>query len=211
MMHSKDYHDYVIKNGKFVGEFEKMYKNVDDPWLHGNAEDISYDMSLYLIDKYKICSKKSKILDIGCGKGVFTNRIKTQFPRAKILAVDISPTAIKKAQSEYGKNNVSFEVLNIQKEYKILKGKFDLIVVSNVMWYILYDFEKIINYLKKNLKNSGYLLIKQAFYKPSQQKYGSDLVSSPNDMINLLKYNLVESIELRKKDSYEAVVLLNKK
>ena len=26
------YQDYVIKNGKFVGEFEKMYQNHEDPW-----------------------------------------------------------------------------------------------------------------------------------------------------------------------------------
>ena len=29
---SKDYHDYVIKDGNFIGEFEQMYQNVDDPW-----------------------------------------------------------------------------------------------------------------------------------------------------------------------------------
>jgi len=27
-----DYHDYVFKDGKFIGAFEEMYLNVDDPW-----------------------------------------------------------------------------------------------------------------------------------------------------------------------------------
>ena len=26
------YQDFVIKDGKFIGEFEKMYQNFDDPW-----------------------------------------------------------------------------------------------------------------------------------------------------------------------------------
>lgn len=26
------YQDYVIKDGKFVGEFEKMYQDCDNPW-----------------------------------------------------------------------------------------------------------------------------------------------------------------------------------
>jgi hypothetical protein len=28
---SKSYHDYVIKDGKFIGNFEEMYKVYEDP------------------------------------------------------------------------------------------------------------------------------------------------------------------------------------
>ena len=24
--------DYVIKDGKLIGEFEKLYQNIEDPW-----------------------------------------------------------------------------------------------------------------------------------------------------------------------------------
>ena len=27
-----DYHDYFIKDGRFIGRFEEMYRDVDDPW-----------------------------------------------------------------------------------------------------------------------------------------------------------------------------------
>ena len=47
-MNSKDYHDYVFKDGKFIGAFEEMYQNVEDPWHHGDATAIYYDMDLYL-------------------------------------------------------------------------------------------------------------------------------------------------------------------
>jgi len=32
-MAKKKYQDYVIKDGKFVGDFEGMYQNFEDPWL----------------------------------------------------------------------------------------------------------------------------------------------------------------------------------
>ncbi len=32
-MESKNYRDYVIKNGKLMGDFDKMYKNSEEvPW-----------------------------------------------------------------------------------------------------------------------------------------------------------------------------------
>ena len=27
-----NYQDFVIKNGKFIGQFEKMYQEFKDPW-----------------------------------------------------------------------------------------------------------------------------------------------------------------------------------
>ena len=32
------YQDYVIKDGKFIGDFEKMYQNCSDPWEQSNAK-----------------------------------------------------------------------------------------------------------------------------------------------------------------------------
>ena len=30
MSSSTDYHDYVFKNGEFIGKFEEMYQNVEE-------------------------------------------------------------------------------------------------------------------------------------------------------------------------------------
>ena len=38
VINSKDYHDYVIKDGKLVGEFEQMYQNVKDPWPESQVD-----------------------------------------------------------------------------------------------------------------------------------------------------------------------------
>jgi len=206
---SKNYQDYIIKDGKFIGEFEEMYQNIDDPWHHKNAATLQYDLVLYLIDKYKICSKGGKILDIGCGKGAFTARFKKARPKTQILAVDISPTAIKKAKQKYRHLGIDFRVMNIKKEYKNIKNRFDLIIISQLMWYILLDFRSIVNYLIKNtLKKGGYLLINQAFYKPRVQKYGKEIIANPEDMLKLIKLKPIERIESGKmiSDSYNVTV-----
>lgn len=208
---SKNYHDYVIKDGKFIGKFEEMYKNVADPWHHGNAEEIQYDIILYLIDKYKICSGGGKILDIGCGKGAFTSRMKKQVPKTNILGIDISQTAIKKAENKYGDRALIFRHMDIRKRYNKISGKFDLITVSDVMWYILPDFKKIINSLRKNLKENGYLLIKQVFYQPGQQKYGNKIVSSFEDMLDLINYKVIEMVELNRFRNHYTITLFKKK
>jgi len=208
--YSKDYHDYVIKNGRFIGAFEEMYQNIEDPWHHGDATSIQYDIDLYLIDRYGICAKGGEVLDIGCGRGAFTARLKKQMPHAQILAIDVASTAVRKATEKYKNFNIDFKVIDIQSEHII--GRFDLIVMSQVMWYILPTFEKVISCLKeKNLKNNGYLLINQAFYKSEEQKYGRELVSSVEDMFNLIKMDIVEMIELNRFGDYNAIILFKKK
>lgn len=209
-MRSKDYHDYVIKNGKFIGRFEEMYQNIDDPWRHGDATGISYDLVLYLLKRYKVCVNGGKILDMGCGKGAFTARLKKRLPKAKILAVDIAPTAIRKAKEKYGKLGIDFRVMDIQREYKKFSERFNLIIMLDIMWYILPNFEKIVNYLKKNLGKGGYLLISQTFYQPGEQKYGNEIVSSLEDMISLIKYRVVEMIEINRLKNHSAIALFKK-
>ena len=209
---SKDYHDYVIKNGKFIGAFEQMYQNVEDPWNVGNAAQIPYDIALYLLKKIDACSKGGNVLDVGCGLGTFTARLKKQMPKAKIIAVDVSPTAIKKARRRYGNLGIEFKVLDIQKEYTNIKNTFDLIVLSQIMWYVLPDFEKIVNYLgARCLTTNGYFLVSQAFYKPEEQKYGKKIVSTVEDMLNLIHMDVVEMIEVNRFTNHDAVILFRKR
>ncbi len=208
---SEDYHDYFIKDGKFIGAFEQMYQKVNDPWHHGEATAIQYDLALYLIDRWNICSQGGSVLDIGCGKGAFTARLKKQMTAAKILAVDVAPTAIKKAKEKYGQMGIDFRTMDIRKEHKNINGEFDLIVISQLMWCVLPEFHTIVNYLCENsLKNGGHLLINQAFYKPDVQKYGKEIVSTIEDMLSLIKLEVLEMIETNRLTNHDAIVLFKK-
>ena len=135
----KDYHPYVFDNGKFVGQFEEMYQNESteyDSWCQSDLRDYGYLISLAVLNKYNF----NRVLDVGCGKGLFTSLLKKQ--NNFVLGVDASTTAIQKARASF--KDVEFQTLLINQdlladnyawifmEYK----NFDLIVLKEVLSYI---------------------------------------------------------------------------
>lgn len=205
---SKDYHDYVFKDGKFIGAFEEMYQNVDDPWHHGDATDIHYDSALLLLKRHT--NLRGRVLDIGCGKGAFTARLKESFPGASVTGVDIAPTAIKKARQKYSHLGIGFITFDIREYQNIAEtvGKdFELVVMFDLMWYVLPEFENIVKYLDRIISKGGWLLISQSFYQPDEQKYGRKIVSSPEDMLKLIPYRIVEMIEVNRLSNHHAIIL----
>lgn len=207
-INSTNYRDYVIKDGRFIGEFEEMYKNIEDPWCIGDATEIQYDLVLYLLDRHTVCLKSGSILDIGCGKGAFTYRIKKARPYCDIMGVDISETAIIKARNLYQSEGIDFRTIDVEKEYRNILRKYDLIILSQIVWYILPHLEEIILYLlKSGLKKNGYLLINQAFYKPDEQTYGKGILSTIEDLIRIIGIDPIELIETNRQMNYNAVAL----
>lgn len=206
---SKDYHDYLIKDGKFIGAFEEMYRNVDDPWHHGDANNIFYDAALLLLKRH-VNLQGGNVLDLGCGKGAFTSRLKESFPKANVVGLDIAPTAIRKANEKYGGQGIRFEVFDIRECLSLavkIGQDFDLAVVSDVMWYVLPEFEKIIKLLGRIVRKGGWLLVSQTFYPPDKQGYGREIASTVEGMLKLTPYPVVEMIETNRLSNHHAVVL----
>ena len=51
------YQDLFIKDGKYVGDFEKMYQMFDDPWCQlddGYFNSISRYSVIYFLNKFKL-------------------------------------------------------------------------------------------------------------------------------------------------------------
>jgi len=206
---SNAYHDYVFKNGKFVGAFEEMYQNVDDPWHHGNATAIHYDLALLLLKRY-VNLHRGRVLDLGCGKGAFTARLKGNFPNAKVIGVDVAPTAIRKARRKYGHLGIEFRVLDVRECQRMAEeagSDFELTVMFDLMWYVLPEFENIVRHLGKIVRKGGWLLVNQTFYNPDKQKYGRAVISSVEDMLKLIPYKVVEIIEINRFSNHHAIVL----
>jgi SAM-dependent methyltransferase len=208
---SDNYRDYVIKDGKFIGAFVEMYQNIDDPWNHGSATAVHYDLILLLLKRYKICNDGGKVLDIGCGKGAFTARIKKALPACSVTGADISPTAIRYAKKTYGSLGIEFIPLDIQDNYLTLKSRYDLVIISQLVRYILPKIREIMDYLiDQVLVQDGYLLISQAFYKPEEQTYGKEIISTVEDLIGFIKVPPIELIESNRLTNHDAILLFQK-
>ena len=86
------YQDYVMKNGKFIEEFEQMYKDYSDPWGHiSNDDDTHKLVCLHWIKKLKA----KRIIEVGSGLGVFSNRLNQI--GCDVLGIELSKTAVSKA------------------------------------------------------------------------------------------------------------------
>lgn len=166
------YQDYVIKDGKFVGKFEEMYKKISDPWnllkKNKKTNNLNYQVIYDYCEKIR-SSKKSKILEIGCGYPQISYELyKRKF---KVYGTDISSTVIKKSKKKYPKIKKSLFVSNFLNFSLYEKLNPDIIILSDISWYVLPELKQFIEWYKK-LKSRTYLIHSLAVYGKNKQKYG---------------------------------------
>ena len=92
-----------------------------------------------IIKTYNL-NNKSKILEVGCGKGYLLYEIKKILPNIKIYGFDISKYALKNSKSEVKK--YLFHHL-AQKKYKFEDKYFDLVISLNTLHNLqIFDLNK---------------------------------------------------------------------
>lgn len=178
---SNDYHDYVIKDGRFVGEFEQMYRNVEDPW-HCSELAQNFDNALVLAAVAHAGRASRTVLEVGCGIGAITRRIVEALPHARIHACDISPTAIAKAERVNPTVRFFTHDLCGDEPLPLDARSVDLIVMVQVMWYILPALERTFAAYHTLLAAGGHLIVSQAFYPSVVQKYGRGTLETAADV-----------------------------
>ena len=179
------YQDYVIKDGKFIGEFDEMYKDFDDPWEQTTREKWASEKAVALNLIRKLNAKK--VIELGCGLGHYTNKIHNL--GVDVLGVDISKTAIEKARANYP--NCKFVVgdildFSIYKEYRP-----DVIVMAEITWYILDKLDKFIDFFKFNLPNT-YLIHLLTTYPDGVQQYGKDKFTNLHQIMSYFRMEYLE-------------------
>ncbi|HBH05594.1 MAG TPA: nodulation protein S NodS [Flavobacteriales bacterium] len=182
----KNYHDYVIKDGEFIGEFEEMYKDCEDPWMQSEQPNKYSRMAGILhLKNFNIKS----VLECGCGLGYYADWIHKDtgiIPKS----VDVSVAAIEKARELFPE--LDFEVADITKELSKFSD-LDCVMFSEIVWYILPDIDSLLVTLQKDFKGK-YLIVNQVFYKGSQ-KYGTEYFTSLNEFIDYVPFKLVGRCE----------------
>lgn len=137
--------------------FENLYRRQEDPWQYKSSpfEKEKYQKTLQTIPQ-----EAQFILEIGCSEGVFTELL---LQRGKgVLGVDISETALQRAQKRLQKYPGQFELkkVNIVADTTLV-GPFDLILASEVLYY-LGNYGVLLSLEEKFfrlLREEGYLLL----------------------------------------------------
>lgn len=118
--------------------FEDLWKR-GDPWDFESSEfeQAKYARQLAMLDERRY----TRTLEIGCGAGCFT-RLLTRIAD-RVVALDIAPTAIERARAARPVlEGADFRVANIMDYNPAAEGPWDLVVMSETIYYLgwLYPF-----------------------------------------------------------------------
>lgn len=187
---SSDYHDYVIKDGKLIAEFELMYqKSKETPWHQDStAHSLFTDIDIAIINSFfrrwkPVNCSHLNMLDLGCGLGYTTERLRSELVapvKSKWFGFDISPTAVEKASHMFPK--VEYHAVDIldKKINSKYKNKFDFIYIKDIIWYVCDKIDLVVENLKYMLssQNGGGIIYILQFFPDKEEFYGKDVFPS---------------------------------
>lgn len=146
------YQDYVIRDGRFIGQFDEMYReSTEVPWHQDQTvHAIFSDITVAIIRK---CQPES-LLDVGCGLGFMAERLRVEVPSIeRVVGLDISETAIIKAAAMFPE--IEFRAGTINTD--LGGGRFDVVASKDVLWYVLDDLPGYLSALVNKSKRWVYI------------------------------------------------------
>lgn len=146
-----------LYSGSILKKFHGWIRFIDSPYIEAE----------------KLIPRKGTIVDMGCGKGYFSNYLGISSPRRKVLGVDIDEDRLSIADKKVP--NVKFECADITK-YSI--PKCDCIVFFHVLHHLdLQKYQKsLLEKCRKSLRKGGKLVIVEIDAKLSLKYFFSLLV-----------------------------------
>lgn len=193
------YHDFVIKNGEFIGAFEEMYKAHKDPWHQSDHLNINDPARKAIKDWIGIAcrGRALKIVELGCGYGHLTSAI-SEIGGAQPTGIDISETAIARAKNAYP--NCKFQVTQFDDWEVLNKINPDIFILADISWYVLPRLDKFISDLRVFASSRNvptFLLHVVTTYPPSVQKYGNEYFTKHSEIIEFFGFKCLQDSEFK--------------
>ena len=114
--------------------FDALYAADPDPWRFESSdyERSKYDATMAALPRARF----SDAFEVGCSIGVLTRRLAERCER--LLAVDVSEAALAQARARCaGLNHIEIRQMRLPEAWP--KGMFDLILLSEVLYYLSPD------------------------------------------------------------------------
>jgi SAM-dependent methyltransferase len=188
------YQDYVIKDGKLVGDFDGMYKNFDDPWNQSSVNQIfdsRRQIALLACSRLRNQHNVSRVIELGCGFGFLTNQLRELGFNS--VGTDISPASIQKAKLKNPDSH--YEVAEYNDFHFLQNFNPDIVLMAELTWYTLESLDEFLSGLKTyalHRKNPTFLIHLLTTYEPGIQKYGADKFTNLQE---ILKYFNMQYLE----------------
>jgi 2-polyprenyl-6-hydroxyphenyl methylase/3-demethylubiquinone-9 3-methyltransferase len=100
-----------------------------------------------------------RILEVGCGEGAVTERLKAAYPDAKITAIDITSRVGRLYMGSL--DNVRFIRCDVQEIAATEPGQYDLAVLSDVLHHVPVEFrQELLDAIRTTLAPDGALIFK---------------------------------------------------
>ena len=187
---------------KFDSEY--LYLNINDPW--DQYTNIVYIKEIIIILLKFISMEKIHIItEMGCGFGCLLKYINNIFPNIKLIGYDNSKTCIDKNNNNNNNNNISFYVKNFNEFDYISNEKTDIIILSDITWYILDDLDTFIKNIKNNFKGKYFIHI-LTIYPQGCQKHGCVFFKTHDDILKYFDMNIINSGVLNDKSYFLAKI-----
>ena len=202
IINSDDFHDYVIKDNKLIGEFEQMYKNAKNiPWDQHNQENwLDIRLTIELLKKQK---PFDYILDFSSGLGYYLNTLGKNVgeDNCKLFGLDISETACKKAKKLFHGNDFKvFDLMqnpNIKKPLQLQnKYKNRLFSIRGTIWYVYPKIRNVVKNIAYYVCKNDTLLLSQNFPPLDSSFVGKNIISHPQELVNYFSvfFDVMKSI-----------------
>ncbi|GAN91461.1 biotin synthesis protein [Gluconobacter frateurii M-2] len=123
------------------------------------AADIQYRCAELLAERIRkelALSHPSRILEFGCGTGFLTEQLSATFPDSPLIATDLAPGMIARAQERLTDRPVTFRIMD--GEHPDVDGPFDLIA-SSLCFQWFEDRHAALQRLCKRLAPGGSLML----------------------------------------------------
>ena len=181
-MNSNDYHDYVIKDGKLLGEFEQMYQKASvTPWRQDEARGRWFNqVSVAIVGRALEDKAVKDILEVNCGIGFFLSNFLEM--GINLTGTDISPTAISQAKQKFP--NINFFVDDIR--CKKNRDVYGMVLVSSLFWYIFDHIDIVLDNLAELVMPNGYLFVVECFPLLDKQFIGKEVIPDPDALVTYL-------------------------
>lgn len=189
-----------------------IYKK-KDPWNQSNINDIYYNYTRnHIIDCINNKTQGKNILEIGCGNGFSVNYYHSIIPNKNFTGCDVSKIAIEKATTKYP--NINFFQYDVRKKFD-KKNKYDVIIISDLLWYIINDLKICVNNALEMLENDGKLIYYNDFMVDNQ-RFGKDIIDGFDGLVEFFKINFADKKILYQHQSealdnkYLGILIINK-